>query len=159
MSSSPPADDAAPVAPPRLWTVDEANVRIEGLNDLLPQLRGWAVRLGEVHAELGRLAEFWGREIDAPDHPDRELKDRLEAEWKNLGRRLEETVSGLRTEGIELKEIDTGLVDFYGLLDGELVFLCWRRGEPSVAHYHTLTGGFAGRRPLPSRSRPPAART
>jgi hypothetical protein len=158
MASAPTARDE-PTPPARLWTVDEANARIEGLNELLPQLRGWVARMGEVHAELDRLAEFWGRELDASDHADRELKLRLESEWKNLGRRLEEAVKGLRAEGIEVKEVETGLVDFYSLQDGELVFLCWRRGEPSVGFYHTLTGGFAGRRPLPNRSRSPAART
>jgi hypothetical protein len=144
-----------PVSPPRLWTVDEANARIEGLNELLPQLRGWVVRLGEVHAELGRLADFWGRDLDAPDHPDRDLKQRLEAEWRNLSRRLEEAVAGLHAEGIEVKEVDSGLVDFYSVQEDELVFLCWRRGEPSVAHFHTLTAGFAGRRPIPERSPAP----
>ncbi|HYA58628.1 MAG TPA: DUF2203 domain-containing protein [Thermoplasmata archaeon] len=154
-----PARDPAAVDPPRLWTVDEANVRIEELNDLLPQLRGWVTRLGEVHAELARLADFWGRELEASDHPDRSLKQRLEAEWRNLSHRLEEAVVGLRAEGIEVREVESGLVDFYSLQDGELVFLCWRRGEPSVAHYHTLTEGFKGRRPLPPTTRSPPART
>ncbi len=159
MGTHAPAHDPRPVDPPRLWTVDEANARIAGLEELLPQLKGWVVRLGEVHAELERLADFWGREIDAPDHPDRELKARLEAEWANLGRRLEEAVAGLRAEGIEVKDVEGGLVDFYSLYDGDLVYLCWRRGEAQVAFYHTLTGGFAGRRPLPTRARSPAART
>jgi hypothetical protein len=106
-----------------------------------------------VRAELDRLARFWGDELDARDHPDHGLSGRLEAESRNLTRRLDECVSALRAEGIEVKQLERGLVDFYGLLDGELVLLCWRVDEPEVGHYHALEGGFAGRRPLPSRRR------
>ena len=138
-------------APPRLWTVEEANGRLAGLREILPRLRGWASRLAEVHAELGRLASFWGDELGSRDHPDHGLSGRLEAEWRNLGRRLEEAIESLRSEGIEVKQLESGLVDFYAMVDNELVFLCWRSDEPEVGFYHPLHGGFAGRRPLPAR--------
>ncbi len=147
----PPADGGPSVPPGRFWTVDEANARLEGLRELLPRLRGWAVRLTEVHTELGRLRKFWGDELEARDHVDHPLRERLEAEWKNLTRRLDEAIEALRGEGIEVKELEHGLVDFFALLDGEVVFLCWRSDEVEVGFYHTLTGGFAGRRPLPGR--------
>jgi hypothetical protein len=141
--------ERSPAVPPRLWTAEEANGRIASLGELLPQLAAWAVRLTEVHAELQRITQFWGREADASDQPDHGLKDRLEAERRNLSRRLDDATSSLHAEGIEVKDLLSGLVDFYALLDGELVFLCWQRGEPAVGFYHTLHGGFRGRRPLP----------
>jgi hypothetical protein len=139
--------------PPRLWTADEANGRIAELEELLPRLRGWVVRLREVHGEAHRLAEFWGNDVDAPDHADHALKRRLDAEWQNLNRRLEEAVAGLRREGIEVKDLESGLVDFYGLQDGEVVFLCWQRGESRVGFYHPLTGSFKNRRPIAEAAR------
>lgn len=153
-----PGEDASRPDPrgspevPRLWTVEEANARLPALRELLPRLRGWAVRLGEVHAELARLAQFWGDELASRDHPDHELGERLEVEGHNLGRRLDESIGALHSEGIEVKRLEAGLVDFYALLNGELVFLCWRLDEPEVGYYHSLEGGFAGRRPLPARS-------
>jgi len=137
------------VDPPRLWNVSEANARLGELAELLPRLRGWVVRLGEVHEELKRLGEFWGRDVDAHDHPDHELKARLDSEWKHLTRRLEEAVGALRREGIELKDLESGLVDFYGLVNGEVVFLCWQRGESGVGFYHPVVGGYRDRRPIP----------
>ena len=134
--------------PPRLWTPEEANRRLGDLEELLPRLRGWVVRLREVHEESHRLAEFWGSDVDAPDHADHGLKQRLDAEWQNLTRRLDEAVAGLRRDGIEVKDLESGLVDFYGLQDGEVVFLCWQRGEPSVGHFHPLAGSFRTRRPI-----------
>ncbi len=148
----PPAAPAHPIGnrsdPPRLWTAEEANGRIAELEELLPRLRGWVVRLREVHDEVHRLAEFWGADIDAPDHADHALKQRLDAEWQNLTRRLDEAVAGLRKDGIEVKDLEQGTVDFYGLEGGDVVFLCWQRGEPRVGFYHPLTGAFRNRRPL-----------
>ena len=154
MRSDPPAASA----PPRIWTVEEANARLPALGELLDKLREWATRLSEVHAELRRLTAFWGAEIDAPDHADHHLKQRLEAEWRNLSRRLDESIESLRSEAIEVKALDSGLADFYGIEDGELVYLCWRRDEPAVAFYHTLTGGFRNRRPIPQRGAPAVTR-
>lgn len=139
--------------PPRLWTPAEANVRISSLEELLPRLRGWVVRLREVHEETHRLSEFWGKEIDAPDHADHALKQRLDAEWQNLTRRLKEAVAGLRAEGIEVKDLESGLVDFYGLQEGEIVFLCWQRGEAEVGYFHLLSGGYGSRRPVSEAAR------
>ena len=65
------------------------------------------MRLSEVHAELRRLTAFWGAEVDAADHADHHLKERLEAEWKNLSRRLDESIESLRSEAIDVKALDT----------------------------------------------------
>lgn len=140
--------DAALPQPARMWTVEQANARLDGLRDTVVSLRAWVARLRRVHEELHRLSSFWGRDLDSADHPDRELKERLTEEWQGLTERLEEAVADLRAEGIEVKDLDSGLVDFYALYGGEVVFLCWQRGEPHVAFYHTLTGGFRTRRPI-----------
>lgn len=154
-----PGDAAPPVEPPRLWTVEEANARLADLEELLPRLRGWVGRLAEVHEQRERLANFWGPEADSEDQPDHELKARLDSEWTHLTRRLEEAVGALRAEGIEVKDLSSGLVDFYGVQDGELVYLCWQRGEPVVGFYHSLTGGFRSRRPIAGPSRATTPRT
>ncbi|HYA71325.1 MAG TPA: DUF2203 family protein [Thermoplasmata archaeon] len=148
-----------PVGPPRLWTVAEANARLSDLEGLLPRLQGWVHRLAEVHEERERLAAFWGAEADAEDQPDHELKSRLDAEWKHLNRRLEEAVGSLRAEGIEVKDLGSGTVDFYAMEEGELVFLCWQRGESTVGYFHTLTGGFRSRRPIAEPARAASARS
>jgi len=141
------------VDPPRIWTPREANARLAELNELLPRLKGWVARLGEVHDEQERLKGFWGRDIDAGDHADREHKQRLDAEWQNLSQRLEEAIGGLRREGIEVKNLDEGLVDFYGVVNDEVVFLCWQQGETDVAFFHPVAGGYRDRRPIPDVAR------
>ena len=141
--------DAAKLPEPaRFWTVAEANRRLDGLRELLPRIRAWVARLGTIGEERERLATFWGPELRATDHPDRALLDRLEQEATNLRGQLEKEVQGLRSEGIEVKDLESGLVDFYAVLDQEVVFLCWRRGETDIGYFHRLDGGFRTRRPI-----------
>ena len=69
----------------------------------------------------------------------------LDAEESKLRNYIDE----LRRLGVEFKGAD-GLCDFYSIMDGREVFLCWRLGEPEVRYWHDLDAGFAGRRPVPS---------
>jgi hypothetical protein len=50
--------------------------------------------------------------------------------------------------GAVIKDPREGLVDFYGRVDGKLVWFCWKYGEEGVTHYHGLDEGFAGRKPI-----------
>jgi hypothetical protein len=143
--------------PAKLWTVSEADRRLDGLRELLPRLRAWAVRLQAIVEERERLASFWGPELNAPDHPDHGLLDRLDRETLTLRGQLDQEILALHAEGIQVKDLDAGLVDFYGLVDQEVVFLCWRRGEPAVGYYHRLDGGFRTRRPLQANAGGPVA--
>ena len=60
-----------------------------------------------------------------------------------------EIIQALGDEGIILKGIEQGLVDFPALRNnGEEVFLCWKIGEEEILFWHSLDGGFRGRRPI-----------
>ena len=51
--------------------------------------------------------------------------------------------------GIEVKDLDNGLIDFRAQRGGEEVYLCWRLGEGDrIDWWHPIEGGFAARRPL-----------
>lgn len=63
-------------------------------------------------------------------------------------RRIRELLVEVTGRGIELRDMSYGLVDFPGLRDGKLVWLCWRLDELEVAHWHDLDTGFANRQPL-----------
>lgn len=61
---------------------------------------------------------------------------------------LRAAIAALSDMGVHLKDAQTGLVDFLGHRDGELVELCWKLGEESVSHWHRIGEGFQGRKPL-----------
>jgi len=58
---------------------------------------------------------------------------------------LIEKVQGM---GVELKDVEVGLIDFRSIREGREVYLCWQLGEEHVTHWHELDTGFAGRQPL-----------
>lgn len=69
-------------------------------------------------------------------------------EYLLLVQRFNASVELLNDLGVEIKDLDIGLVDFPHLYEGRVVYLCWKRGEPHIEYWHELDAGFAGRKPL-----------
>jgi hypothetical protein len=65
--------------------------------------------------------------------------------------RAKEALSEIDAIGVQVKDLDTGLLDFPCRVEGELVLLCWRRGESRIEYWHTLESGFRGRQPVDER--------
>ena len=57
-------------------------------------------------------------------------------------------INEIQSNGCIVKDVETGLVDFYFSNKGELVFLCWRYGEQYVSHWHSIDEGFKSRREI-----------
>jgi hypothetical protein len=74
---------------------------------------------------------------------------------RKLERHMARAVEELTALGIEIKSLETGLIDFPALRDGRVVLLCWRLGEARIAWWHEIDTGFAGRSPL--EDEPPTA--
>ena len=62
-----------------------------------------------------------------------------------------DTLSEINAIGVQVKDLDIGLLDFPCKVDGEIVLLCWRMGEPTISHWHGTEEGYAGRRPIDGR--------
>ncbi len=73
---------------------------------------------------------------------------RLQSEITNSVQALRTAIEELQGFGCELKDPDTGLIDFLSLRDGREVYLCWHLGEDRIRFWHYLDTGFAGRQPL-----------
>ena len=58
------------------------------------------------------------------------------------------TINRIEAYGCVMKDIDLGLLDFPALRDGRPVFLCWKAGEPTIAHWHGTDESFVDRKPL-----------
>lgn len=61
---------------------------------------------------------------------------------------IQNGVRAIERLGLEVKDVNLGLVDFLAQRDGRDVYLCWRYDEPRITHWHDLDAGFAGRQPL-----------
>lgn len=131
--------------PSKLFTVEQANAALPLVRAITTDL----VALGEVVDRRQRLALLTsGRQQQSHRDIYSEELEQIEEELEKDGERLQDYVEELRQLGVEPKSGTEGLVDFPSLMDGRIVFLCWRIGEPEVLHWHELESGFAGRHPL-----------
>jgi hypothetical protein len=130
----------------RLFTIEDAN-------SMLPLVKAITSDLAELSREVierrERLAAL------RSSRPAKQSRDayadelsQIEEELEKDTARLREYVEELRALAVEPKNGPEGLVDFPAMMDGRVVFLCWRLGEPEVLHWHELEAGFAGRQPL-----------
>ncbi len=121
---------------------------IEALLDRAVHARDEAARLDEKIAALKiRIFHSGGMAVDVVSA----YRDTaaLVQHRETAGKAMEEFAS----IGVQVKDLDTGLLDFPCDLDGELVLLCWKRGESSIEYWHTMDTGFAGRQKLDARFR------
>jgi len=59
-----------------------------------------------------------------------------------------DTLSEINAIGVQVKDLEIGLLDFPCRVNGEIVLLCWKMGEPTITHWHNTEEGYAGRRPI-----------
>jgi hypothetical protein len=130
----------------RHFTPEEANAELEHIRPLVEQL----VALRTEHALALERQEELERKIrgNGGGIPPAELASAT-AEVDAVARRLARLVDEIASHGAEVKDLDTGLIDFPALRHGEMVLLCWQLGEDEIAWWHSVEDGFAGRRPLP----------
>ncbi len=62
--------------------------------------------------------------------------------------RLDKLIDELHAVGCELKDPQSGLIDFWAKHEGRDVLLCWKSGEEQIGFWHEVEAGFAGRRPV-----------
>lgn len=125
---------------PRIFTLDEAE-------RTLPLVRRIVIDLQHEYA-LWRSAVGAFELASAGGNGDTPAVQAAEHEVTLLAERVAVLLAELETIGCIAKGIDAGLVDWYALRDDQLVFLCWRVGEPGITHWHPLDAGVDGRQPI-----------
>jgi len=129
----------------RLFTPDEANAA-------LVELRPVAERMVEhrrvlLDAQLSQaklVARIAGNGGDLTPAEVREVAEEVAREAQEIA----DCVRRIDDAGVQVKDLDEGLLDFPAQRDGVDILLCWKVGEPEVAFWHGLDEGFAGRKPL-----------
>jgi hypothetical protein len=138
----------------RYFTVEEANKALPLIRMIVSDI----VRQYRIVEDLQQRLSMVGKEPKRPpnDFYSEELAQ-SQAELEAEETKLRAYVDELRRLGVEFKGPD-GLCDFYSIMDGREVFLCWRLGEPEVQYWHDLDAGFPGRKPIATRTSTAAAR-
>jgi hypothetical protein len=76
---------------------------------------------------------------------------RRKAEREKAIQRAKDAVAEIHATGVQVKDLDIGLLDFPCKVEGEIVLLCWKLGEDQITHWHSTEEGFAGRKPIDER--------
>ncbi len=126
---------------PRTYSIDEANALVPQVRAVLLQIAVEQRRLEQAHEEMHRRLEGDG------DPAAMEAAGHHEAEMNEIGEGIRTLQAHLEGLGIQVRDMEMGLVDFPAERDGRRVWLCWRLADPRVAFWHPTDEGYATRRP------------
>ncbi len=124
---------------PKLFTVEEAHQLLPNIRQCLRQLRTLREAMATHQKQI---------DVERVTGASPATMHGLFRDLHQAGAHFYGHMEQLYLLGIELKDLDTGLVDFYSKRDGHIVYLCWKDGEDTISFWHPLEGGFAGRRPI-----------
>ncbi|MGD0800119.1 MAG: DUF2203 domain-containing protein [Terracidiphilus sp.] len=135
----------------RTFTLDEAQSLLPVLESLLKRAIEGKQSAEQVENGLSELARriylSGGMKVDVNQVA------KLRAEMEGHVQRVRESISEIDSIGVQVKDIDAGLLDFPCRVDDQVVLLCWRMGETAIEHWHPVNSGFSDRQPVDERFR------
>jgi hypothetical protein len=139
----------------RTFTLEEAQSLLPVLESLLKRAIEGRRSAQTAEAGLNEMAQriyfAGGMKVDTAEVA------RLRAEMDSQLKRVQESIAEIDAIGVQVKDLEAGLLDFPCRVDDEIVLLCWRMGESAIEHWHTMESGFQGRQPVDERFRRRAA--
>jgi hypothetical protein len=123
---------------PQYFTLQEANEALKIIRPLMDEVQVIRQKI------LENQPEAWPAiEKSAGNGGNRALSD-LVYDFE----KLDALVHQIQDTGAQIKDINTGLLDFSALKNGREVYLCWQHGEDDIQYWHEIEAGFAGRQPI-----------
>jgi hypothetical protein len=131
----------------KTFKLEEANMLLPILESLLKQGMDAKQTIEAVDEEFqelqGRIFVNGGTRVNIVHYAKRK------AAREKAIQRIKDSVAEIHATGVQVKDLDVGLLDFPCMVDGETVLLCWKYGEEHrIGHWHGLEEGFAGRKPI-----------
>jgi hypothetical protein len=133
----------------RTFNLDEAQSLLPVLESLLRTAINGKKLMEEVEAEMQALTHRIF--LNGGTHVDVVAVARRKAERVKAEQRAKDALAEIDSIGVQVKDIDIGLLDFPCEVEGHIVLLCWKMGEASITHWHSTEEGFAGRKPIDER--------
>ncbi len=119
------------------------------LESLLRKSQAAGTRAAKLEMEMQQLS--YRIFLSGGMHVDVAVAARRRAERDKAMQEAGDTLAEIEAIGVQVQDLDEGLLDFPCALEGKTVMLCWKLGEASIAHWHEVEDGFAARKPLDSR--------
>ncbi|HWR36090.1 MAG TPA: DUF2203 domain-containing protein [Clostridia bacterium] len=135
--------------PERTFTYNEALSLLPILESLLRTSIESKQTIEEIDAEFTQVNErilmAGGMLLDV------ERYARRKAERHKAIRRAKDALAEIHAMGVQVKDLDIGLLDFPCVVGEEVVLLCWKMGETGITHWHGTDEGFSARKPIDER--------
>jgi hypothetical protein len=135
----------------KTFTIDEAQSLLPVLESLLKRAIESKSAAQEVEARLAELSRriylAGGMRVNLVE------TSKQRAEMQAHLQRVRESIAEIDSIGVQVKDLESGLLDFPCRIDDQVVLLCWRMGETTIEHWHTIEEGFKGRQPVDERFR------
>ena len=133
----------------RTFTLSEAEALLPVLESLLRSAMQAKALIEEVDAELeslkSRIFVNGGTFVNVL------AVSRRKDEREKAIQRAKDAVAEIDAAGVQVEDLDIGLLDFPCVVGDEVILLCWKLGERGITHWHNTTDGFAGRKPIDER--------
>ena len=122
----------------RYFTLKEANLALETIRPMMEEIQKIRQTI------LATQPETWSAIERSAGNGGNPAMSKLVKSFD----RLDDLLHRIQKTGVQVKDINTGLLDFPALRDGHEVCLCWRYGERQIEYWHEIDAGFAGRQPI-----------
>lgn len=122
----------------KVFTLSEANRLIPHLEEHLTAVKHGKQVLIRTKQEIKKAsskAQFGGGSFAGPT-------------YITALEQISENLQAVQEMGVLVKDVDMGLCDFPYLLDGRIVYLCWKLGESEIRWWHEVSSGYRDRQPL-----------
>jgi hypothetical protein len=130
------------------FTVAEVEDLIPSLEQIFTDVLQLRAGLRQVEEKLDRAGVKMSREdLLESDGGSPEVRQ-AKAVFRGFYEALSDELDNIRELGGEVKDLDSGLVDFPGRRGSEEILLCWKLGEKHIGFWHPVDAGFSGRRPI-----------
>jgi hypothetical protein len=123
---------------PHFFTLTEANQALETIRPLMEEVQQIRRKI------LAQQPETWEAIRRSAGNGGNPALSKMVGTFD----RLDDLLHRILATGAQIKDVNTGLLDFSALKDGREVYLCWKYGEERIEYWHEVEAGFAGRRPI-----------
>ncbi len=126
------------------YTLEEGRALIPQVRAVLLQLAIEKQRFDEALTALH--AEHAAHAAAGAEAPHTDVEDR-EAALAQVGEGIKGLLAVLESMGVQVRDLERGLVDIPTERDGAPAWLCWQLSDAELAYWHSTTEGFASRKP------------
>lgn len=137
------------MAKQKTFTLEQADALLPVLKSLLKKAMDDKKLIQQIEKEFQdtrhRILLSGGLQVDAPALAQRR------AERDKAIQDAKDALSEIHSVGVQVKDLDMGLLDFPCAVEDQIVLLCWKYGEEKIQYWHGQEEGFKGRKPIDER--------